>query len=163
MIIWIIVIAIIVIFFVITIWLLSKGVADALTDIRHGKGIFLTFDYTFEEWEYYTQTFPFRGQTGKVCFTRNHIYISDGTEELLYEIFRLRKISLEAGFIIFTVRIKEFSPSESGKFTPDNPDNLKDYQILIPNDQRQRTDDLIDFYEKVIDKYDRQQRRVSNK
>ena len=68
-------------------------------------------------------------------------YISDGTEELLYDIFRLRKVSLETGFIIFTVRSKESSPDESGKFMPDNPNNLKEYDILIPNAQQQRTDE----------------------
>jgi hypothetical protein len=162
MIILIIVIAIIVIFFLFAFWKISKGVSDALTDIRHGKGILLTFNYTPEEWENYTQTLPFTGQNGKVCFTRNHIYISDGTEELLYEIFRLRKISLETGFISFTVRSKEFSPDESGKFMPDNPDNLKEYHILIPNTQQQRTDELISFYQKVIDKYDKEQQRLLN-
>ena len=164
MIIWIIVIAIaiIAIFFLFAFWQISKGVSDALADIRHGKGILLTFNYTPDEWEYYTQTLPLTGQTGKVCFTRNHIYISDGTEELLYEIFRLRKISLETSFIIFTVRSKEFSPDESGKFMPDNPDNLKEYHILIPNAQQQRTDELISFYQKVIDKYDKEQQRLLN-
>ena len=160
--IWIIVIAIIVIFFLLAFWQISKGVSDVLADIRHGKGILLTFNYTPEEWEYYTQTLPLTGQNGKVCFTRNHIYISDGTEELLYEIFRLRKISLETGFIIFTVRSKEFSPDDSGKFMPDNPDNLKEYHILIPNAQQQRTDELISFYQKVIDKYDKEQQRLLN-
>jgi hypothetical protein len=162
MIIWIIVIAVVAIFFLFAFWQISRGVSDALTDIRHGKGILLTFNYTPEEWEYYTQTLPFNGQKGKVCFTRNHIYISDDTEELLYEIFRLRKISLETGFVIFTVRSKEFSPDESGKFMPDNPDNLKEYHILIPNAQQQQTDELITFYQKVIDKYDKEQQRLLN-
>jgi len=162
MVIWIVVIAVIIIFFAFVFWQISKGVSNVLADIRHGKGILLTFNYTPEEWEYYTQTLPFTGQNGKVCFTRNHIYISDGAEELLYEIFRLRKISLETEFIIFTVRSKEFSVNESGKFMPDNPDNLKDYRILIPNDQRQRTGELIGFYQRVIDKYDKEQQSLLN-
>lgn len=162
MIIWIIVIAVIVVFFLFAFRQLSKGVSDALADIRHGKGILLTFNYTPEEWQYYTQTLPFNGQNGKVCFTRNHIYISDGNEELLYEIFRLRKISIGAGFIIFTVRSKEFSPNESGEFMPDNPHNLTDYHILIPNAQQQNTDELISFYRKVIDKYDAEQQIMLN-
>ena len=158
MIIWIIIIAIIAVFFLFAFRQISKNVSDVLADIRHGKGILLTFNYTPEEWENYTQTLPLTGQKGKVCFTQNHIYISDGTEELLYEIFRLRKISLESGFINFTVRSKEFSPNESGKFIPDNPDNLREYHILIPNDQRQQTDELISFYQEVIDKYDKEQK-----
>jgi hypothetical protein len=160
MIIWIIVIAVVAVFFVFAFRAISKGVSDALTDIRHGKGILLTFDFTPEEWEYYTQTLPFTGQNGKVCFTRNHIYISDGSEELLYDIFRLRKISLETGFITFTVRSKEFSPDENGRFMPDNPDNLKEYEILIPDAQQQRTGELTSFYQKVIDKYDREQQSM---
>ena len=160
--IWIIAVAIVVIFFSFAFWLISKGVSDALADIRHGKGILLTFKYTPEEWENYTQTLPLTGQNGRVCFTRNHIYISDGTEELLYEVFRLRKISLEAGFIVFTVRSKEFSPDESGEFMPDDPDNLKAYHILIPNAQQQQTDELISFYQKVIDKYDEEQQTMLN-
>jgi hypothetical protein len=158
--IWIILIAVVAGFFLFAFRQISKSVSDALADIRHGKGILLTFNYTPEEWENYTQTLPLTGQTGKVCFTRNHIYISDGTEELLYEIFRLRKISLENGFIVFTVRSSEFSPDESGKFMPDDPDNLKDYRILIPNAQQQQTDELIGFYKKVIDKYDMEQQKM---
>jgi hypothetical protein len=160
MIIWIIVIAVVVIFLLFGFWQISKGVSDALADIRHGKGILLTFNYTPEEWEYYTETLPLTGQNGKVCFTRNHIYISDGSEEILYEIFRLRKISLETGFINFTVRSKEFSPDESGTFMPDNPDNLKDYRISVPDAEQQRTEELIGFYQKVIDKYDQEQQSM---
>src|SRR5689334_22159816 len=110
MIIWIVVITIVAIFFWLAFWLISKNLSGALADIRHGKGIFLTFTYTPEEWEYYKQILPFTGHSGKVCFTRNHIYISDGTDEILYEIFRLREIFREEGFIVFTVRIKDFSP-----------------------------------------------------
>jgi hypothetical protein len=45
---------------------------------------------------------------------------------------------------------------------PDNPDNLKEYHILIPNAQQQQTDELITFYQKVIDKYDKEQQRLLN-
>ncbi len=162
MIIWIILFAVIAIFFLFIFRQISKGVSDTLADIRHGKGVLLTFNYTPEEWEYYKQTLPFTGQNGKVCFARNHIYISDGTEELLYEVFRLRKISLETGFVIFTVRIQDFGPNESGKYMPDNPDNLKEYRILIPNARQQRTDELIDFYQQVIDKFDKRQQSLLN-
>jgi hypothetical protein len=162
MIVGIIVIAVFAIFFLYIFWQISKDVSDTLKNIRHGKGILLTFNYTPEEWEYYTQNLPLTGQTGKVCFARDHIYITDGIEELLYEIFRLRKISVEAGFVIFTVRSKEFGLTESGKFIPDNPDNLKEYHILIPDAQQQQTDELIDFYQKVIEKYDMFQQKLLN-
>jgi hypothetical protein len=130
-----------------------------LADIRHGKGIFLTFDYTPEEWEYYTQDLPLADKNRKVRFTKRHIYISDGTEEILYEIFglnsnstRLREISLDNEFIVFTVRNQELITDEDGEEKPDSPDNLKQYQILIPKAQQNQADELINFYQRLIDK-----------
>lgn len=142
-------------------WRNLKNISSSMADIRHGKGVFLTFNYTPEEWEYYTQTLPFTGKTGKVRFARNHIYITDGTEEILYEVSgptqlsaRLREISSETDFITFTVRNKELSGNESGEVKPDSSDNLRQYQILIPKAQQTQTDELIGFYRKIIDKTD---------
>jgi hypothetical protein len=153
-IIWIVFIAIVVIFFSIAFWLISRNVSDTLADIRHGKGIFLTFNYTPEEWEYYTETLPMTGHKGKVCFTRNHIYISDGTEEILYEIFgsHLREISRDSDFVVFTVRTKDPLVTESGKEIPDSPDNLRQFHIFVPKAQQQQKGELIGFYQKIIDK-----------
>lgn len=160
--------ALIVIFFLLTLWQLSKEVSDALADIRHGKGIFLTFKYTPEEWEYYTQNLPLTGESGKVCFTRKHIYLSDGTEEILYEISNpypffpcLREISLDEDFIIFTVRNKKLT-DESEKEIPDSPDNLKQYHILIPKAQQQQAGEIISFYQQIIDKNNEKRDKLLN-
>lgn len=145
------------------IWQSLRNQSNVLVDIRHGKGIFLTFTYTPEEWEYFTQTLPFTGKNGKVCFARNHIYLSDGREEILYEISgslpispRLRKVSIESAFVVFTVRTKELVVKEDEEVKPDSPDNLWQYQILIPDAQLNKTDELIGFYRKRIDKINEQ-------
>lgn len=150
--IWIVAIAIVVVFFSVAFWLISKNVSTALADIRHGKGIFLSFNYTPEEWDHYTQTLPLTGNRGKVCLTKNHIYITDGTEEILYEIARLRAIAINNDFVVFTVRNKELVANEDGTVVPDSPDNLKEYYILISKAQQQETDNLISFYQKRIKK-----------
>jgi hypothetical protein len=158
--IWLVIIAVVVIFFSLAFWLISKDISDSLADIRHGKGIFLTFNYPPQEWKYYAQTLPFTGQSGKVCFTGRHIYLSDGTEEILYEIFgptarsaRLRKIFLDNDFVVFTVRNKELIAEEGDQIKIDSPDNLIEYHILIPKSQQQQTGELISFYQKMINKH----------
>jgi hypothetical protein len=144
-------------------WKSLTNISDVMADIRHGKGIFLTFKYAPEEWEYYTQTLPFIGINGKACFTRNHIYLSDGTEEILYEISgdvptsaRLRKVCIEEDFIVFTVRTKELIVHENSEIKPDCPDYLWQYKVFIPESQRTKTDELMGFYRKVIDKTNEQ-------
>jgi hypothetical protein len=134
---------------------MSKNISDTLADIRHSKGIFLTFSYTPGEWEYYAQTLPFSGKGGKVCFTRRHIYISDESEEILYDILgaaSLREIFRDSDFLNFIVRNQPLSATESGEWRPDSPDNLQQYRILIPTAQQADADKLISFYRLLIEK-----------
>jgi hypothetical protein len=148
-------VAVIVIFALYVFWRMSKNISDALADIRHGKGIFLTFSYLPGEWKYYTQTLPLSCRSGKVCFTRKHIYISDGSEEILYDILgaaSLREIFRDPDFLNFTVRNQPLSTTESGEWRPDSSDNLQHYQILIPKAQQPDADKLISFYQPLIAK-----------
>jgi hypothetical protein len=145
-------------------WKSLSNISDVMTDIRHGKGVFLTFKYTAEEWEYYEQTLPFTGNNGKVCFAQNHIYLTDGAEEILYELSGdlgvsawLRNVCVENEFLVFTVRTQDlarkinFDTGEYVERKPDSPDNLWQYQILIPLAQKDKTDEIINFYQKTID------------
>src|SRR5215213_10757549 len=73
-----------------TLWLKRANRSAAIKDIRNGKGIFLTFNYTSEEWKYATENYfdlKFRnGDNGKVCFTPQYIYLSNGRSYILHEL-----------------------------------------------------------------------------
>lgn len=146
------------------VWRGFTSISKTTADIRHGRGIFLTFKYTDEEWQYFKQNLSFTRDNGKVCFTRNHIYLTDGNEEILYEIsgeFRisalLRNVCVENDFLVFTVRTKElirgtnWHTYEYLERKPDSPDNLFQYEIPIPAAQKDKTDELIRFYQENID------------
>lgn len=126
-------------------------------DMKNGKGVFLTFNYSPEEWEYFTRNLVLSGKQGKAFFGEKIILLADGTEDVITELFelnpkgkRLYEVKITEGFLVFCIKYREFTISSYGEIVPIQGKNDDDFAILIPHSQMEDANRLLDFYQKLI-------------
>ncbi|MBS1796817.1 MAG: hypothetical protein JSS81_23510 [Acidobacteria bacterium] len=144
-------------FLVFVAWMRVRAAAYQREGIRHGRGVFLTFDYAPGEWEYYTRDLAFRGAVGTASFGDKNVYLKDDTEEVFIELFgpfrnspRLREVALKDEFIVFRVRTRDLDPNEKGEIALDHPGNVEEFFVLIPEKHRADGQTLLEFYRMLI-------------
>lgn len=130
---------------------------DQVANLKNGKGIFLTFNYLPEEWEYFTQKLVLSGKQGNAIFGEKIILLTDGTEDVITELFelnpkgkRLYDVKIIDGFIVFSIKYREFRLNDYGELVPIEGKNDDDFEILIPQSQMEDANKLVDFYQKLI-------------
>src|SRR5687767_6277718 len=75
----------------ISFWLKRQNRRAAIQSIKNGADVFLTWHYSPEDWKFaaeeYFQIKPRRlSENGTASFTERFVYISNGRDELLYEL-----------------------------------------------------------------------------
>lgn len=135
--------------------------------INKGEGVLWMWLYAPEDWKYAAKTFfdiePRRlMETGKVCFTKEHIFVSNGKDEILFELIgedrcerHLTEISFFKGSpmnsIRFFVRIKEIK-REDGRKTDEEKYDTETLMIPIPKDFESEREEVFKYYQDFLDK-----------
>lgn len=156
------VIFILVLVILVIIWLFNavKNADDTnkqVAEMKKGKGVFLTFHYSPEEWQYFTRNLVLSGKQGKALFGEKLILLTDGTEDVITELFelnpsgkRLYEVKTVDGFLIFTIKYRDFRRNRFGERVPIEGKNDDDFEILIPVSQIDDAKKLLEFYQKLI-------------
>ncbi len=135
----------------------AEDTNNQAADMKNGKGIFLTFNYSPEEWEYFTRHLVLSGKQGKAFFGEKLILLADGTEDVITELFdlnprgkRLQQVEINEGFLVFSIKYRDVM----GFDIAGDPFLIKsekdEFQILIPAAQIDDANRLLDFYQKLI-------------
>lgn len=135
--------------------------------INKGKGVLWMWLYAPEEWKYAAETFfdikPKRlMETGKVCFTQDCIFVSNGRDEILFELIgedkyerHLTEISFFKGSpmnsLRFFVRIKEIK-REDGRKTDEEKYDTETIMIPVPKPFEQEREEVFKYYQDLLDK-----------
>jgi hypothetical protein len=143
--------------------LLSRVMKNAADTDRHaaamksGKGVFLTFNYSPEEWEYFTRNLVLSGKQGQVFFGEKLIYMADGTEDLIIELFdsdprgrRLREVKIEEEFIVFSIILRDVWRQNIAGQPYFVRSDTEAFEIFIPGSQREDANRLLGYYQRLI-------------
>lgn len=135
----------------------AQDTNNQTADMKNGKGVFLTFHYSPEEWEYFTRNLVLSGKQGKALFGEKLIILTDGTEDVITELFelnpggkRLYEVKIDEGFLVFTIKYRDFRRNRFGERVPIEGKNDDDFEILIPSSQIVDANKLLEFYQKLI-------------
>ena len=135
----------------------AKDTNNQATDMKSGKGIFLTFNYSPEEWEFFTRNLVLSGKQGKAFFGEKLILLTDGTDDLITELFelnprgkRLYEVKIDEGFLVFSMKYRDLRRNRFGDPIFVKGNNIGEFQILIPGSQMEDATKLLDFYQKLI-------------
>jgi hypothetical protein len=145
------------ILFLIRLWENAKDTSNRSADIKNGKGVFLTFNYSPEEWEYFTQNLVLSGKQGKAFFGKKLILLADGTEDVITELFdlnplgkRLQQVKIDEEFLVFSIKYRDVTRSDIAGDPYLVKSETDEFQILIPAAQADDANRLLDFYQKLI-------------
>jgi hypothetical protein len=145
-------------------WLLRKPI---LYKIRKGKGVFLTWNYSKDDWSKVITEFPeLKSSTeremteGKVLFTKEYIYLTNYKKEILLDIAHnetiydgekqlteVRHLNIPpTNFIAFHIRTELIDKHGRDK-------SKKDYfTIPVPTQHQFEIDKVVSVYQEIIDK-----------
>jgi hypothetical protein len=140
----------------------------AIDSIKNGTDVFLTWHYSPEDWkpaaEEYFQIKPRRHlENGKASFTNRFVYISNGRDELLYELIgsqrhvkHLTEVYLskqsEQKVIRFEVRTKTIKKDDNGNETMEEDFDVESYYVPVPKAADAEGEKVLNFYRDILDK-----------
>lgn len=140
----------------------------AIYTIKQGQGIFLTWTYAPEDWklgaEEHFDIKPRRlNENGKASFTEKHVFITNGKDEVLYELIgwdRMKKHltdvylykQSEQNVIKFEVREKIIKKSDNGVETMDEEYLLETFYVPVPKASAEEGEKVMKFYKDILDK-----------
>lgn len=140
----------------------------AISAIKQGQGIFLTWTYAPEDWKLaaaeHFDIKPRRlNENGKVSFTERYIFITNGKDEILYELVGLNRMKkhltdvylykqAEGNVIKFEVREKTIKKDEYGNETMDEDYRLESFYVPVPKFCAEEGEKVLKFYKDLLDK-----------
>jgi len=140
----------------------------AIAVIKQGHGVFLTWNYSPEDWklaaEEHFDIKPRRlNENGKASFTARNIFITNGKDEVLYELIgwdRMKKHltdvyfyrQRERGVIRFEVRTKTIKKNEHGSETMEEDYGLETFYVPVPQASAEDGEKVLKFYKEILDK-----------
>jgi hypothetical protein len=140
----------------------------AIYAIKQGQGIFLTWHYSPEDWklaaEEHFQIKPRRlSENGKASFTEKHVFITNGTDELLYELIggdryvkHLTDVYLykqaAQNVIRFEVRTKTIKKDEYGNDTMEEDYGVERFYVPVPKAAAAEGEKVLKFYKDILDR-----------
>jgi hypothetical protein len=140
----------------------------AIGAIKQGQGIFLTWTYSPEDWksaaEEHFDIKPRRlNENGKASFTEKHVFITNGKDEVLYELIGLDRMKKhltdvylyrqsERDVIRFEVREKIIKKDEYGHETMDEEYKLETFYVPVPKALAEDGEKVLKFYKDILDK-----------
>lgn len=137
------------------------------TAINKGQGVLWTWQYAPNEWKYAAEThFDIQTkrmmETGKVCFTEKHIYVSNGRDEILFEligdnkyekhlteVFHYKGSAMQS--VRFEVRSKEIK-KEEGRETMEETYENDSLTVPIPKAFESESAKIITYYQDILNK-----------
>lgn len=136
--------------------------------IKQGQGVVSTWHYTPDEWKYASENyFQMKArrllENGKVSFSDRYIYVSNGREDVLFELVGAQKYvkhltevysykDSPMNIIRFQVRTKTIKKGEGGHETMEEKYDLETFYVPVPKDYRLETEKVIKFYQDILDK-----------
>ena len=142
--------------------------SSAIYTIKQGQGIFLTWTYSPEDWKIGAEEHfgikPRRlNENGKASFTEKHVFITNGRDEILYELIgwdRMKKHltdvylykQAEQNVIRFEVREKIIKKGDNGADTADEDYVLENFYVPVPKLCAEEGDKVMKFYKDLLDK-----------
>lgn len=140
----------------------------AIYTIKQGHGIFLTWHYSPEDWklaaEEHFDIKPRRlNENGKASFTEKHIFITNGRDEILYELVgwdRMKKHLTDVylykqaaqNVIRFEVREKIIKKGEHGTDTMEEDYKLETFYVPVPKASAEAGEKVLKFYKDILDR-----------
>jgi hypothetical protein len=140
----------------------------AIYAIKQGQGIFLTWTYSPEDWKLAAEEHfgikPRRlNENGKASFTEKHIFITNGRDEILYELVgwdRMKKHltdvylykQAEQNVIRFEVREKIIKKGEHGTDTMEEDYKLETFYVPVPKASAEEGEKILKFYKDILDR-----------
>ncbi len=140
----------------------------AIYAIKQGQGIFLIWTYSPDDWkiaaEEHFEIKPRRlNENGKASFTERHVFITNGKDEILYELIgwnphkkHLTDVYLyqqaEQNVIRFEVREKTIKTDEHGNETMEEDYKLETFYVPVPKLCAEEGEKVLKFYKDILDK-----------
>jgi hypothetical protein len=139
----------------------------AIDSIKNGTGVFLTWSYSPEDWKFAAEYFQIKprrlSENGKASFTDRFVYITNGKDELLYELVGLQKYvrhltevyiykKSEHKVIRFEVRTKTIKKDEHGNDTMEEKYDVESFYVPVPKTLDAEGEKVLKFYKDILDK-----------
>jgi len=148
----------------------AEDTNNQAADMKNGKGIFLTFNYSPEEWEFFTRNLALSGKQGNAFFVEKLILLADGTEDVITELFdldprgkRLQQVKKDEGFLVFSIKYRDVIRSNIAGDLVHIKSDKDEFQILIPAAQVDDANRVIGFYQKLITRNNDKETEMSRK
>lgn len=140
----------------------------AIYAIKQGQGVFQTWTYSPEDWKLAAEEHfgikPRRlNENGKASFTEKHVFITNGKDEILYELIgwdRLKKHLTDVylyqqtvqNVIRFEVREKIIKKGEHGTDTMEEDFKLETFYVPVPRASAEEGGKVLKFYKDLLDR-----------
>lgn len=141
----------------------------AIASIKQGRDVFSTWQYSPADWKFAAERFfeikPRRlSENGKAHFTERFVYITNGTQEILYELIgedryvrHLTEVymSKQSGHdvIRFEVRTKTIKKDDNGNDTMEEDYDVEVFYVPVPADLPAEGVKVLKFYQDLLDRH----------
>lgn len=140
---------------------------NIINSVKMGQGVFLTWNYSPDEWKLAAEErFDIKPrrylENGKATFTDRYIYVTNGSEDVLYElvgenkhikhlteIYRYKDSPMNV--IRFQVRTKTIKKDEYGNNTMEEKYDLETFYVPVPQIHQAETEKVLKFYQDILD------------
>jgi hypothetical protein len=140
----------------------------AIASIKQGQDVFLTWNYSPEDWKFAAAEFfeikPRRlSENGKASFTERFVYITNGADEILYELVgedryvkHLTEVYMSRhsgqSVIRFEVRTKTVKKDDNGNNTMEEDYAVATFYVPVPRDTPAEGEKVLNFYKNLLDR-----------
>jgi hypothetical protein len=141
---------------------------NIIASIKQGQGVFSTWQYSPDEWKQAAEErFDIKPrrmmENGTVTFTDRYIYITNGDENVLFELVgeikhvkHLTEIyhykDSPMNIIRFQVRSKTIKKDEHGNNSMEEDCDSETFYVPVPRNHLAETEKVLKFYQDILDR-----------
>ena len=140
----------------------------AIAAIKQGHGVFLSWNYSPEDWKFAAPEFfeikPRRmAENGRASFTERFVFITNGADELFYELVGEDRYARHLtdvrpaqhsgqSVIRFEVRTKRIKKDDNGNDTMEEDYAVETFYVPVPKDLPAEGEKVLNFYREMLDR-----------